>query len=185
VKLAELEAKATQTQDHVDIQAFNDYKGTLDRFEKRLSDMIMTRHIAVMQGPQIRMSQNNASILAEEIQNSILNVIPAYQQQLVIAIEQFKAKKAVESQKLLRTTVNDLLVQNSNMLKTTSIEVAQLAQQGMIEFETVVKMQDNLIQSIESIKQIEKEGQERRRQEAIQLQQKEHEFAQKLLTVTQ
>ena len=160
--LKQLEEKATDTKDNADIQAFEDYRKTLDRFEKRLHDMTIARHVALLQGPQIRMMQHNNTLLAEEIQNSILNAIPAWQQAMVLAIEAYKTRDAMETQKLVKSTVNDLLKQNSEMLKTTSIEVSKMAQETLIEFETVVAMQDNLLSSIDSIKQIEAEGQKKR-----------------------
>ena len=184
-RLKELENIANTSKTHEDIQVHEDYRKTLDRFEKRLSDMVMNRHIALLTGPSIRMMQNNASTLAEEIQNSILNVIPSWKTQMVLAIEGYKARKAVESQKLIKDTVNDLYAKNAEMLKTTTIEVAKIAQSGVIEFDTVVKMQESLISSIEAVKQIEAEGAQKRKEQVKMLQQKEAEFNAKLMqTIT-
>ena len=180
-KLKVLEAKAVETKDNADIQAFEDYRKTLDRFEKRLHDMTVARHVALLQGPQIRQMQHNSTLLAEEIQNSILNAIPAWQQQMVLAIEQFKARKAMESQKLVKDTVNDILKSNSEMLKTTSIEVSKMAQQTLIEFDTVVAMQENLLSSIDQIKQIEEEGRKKRESEVQQLIAKENELKDRIM----
>lgn len=182
--LAELEAKATETKDPSDIQKFTDYKNLLTRFEKRLHDMVTARHVAMLTGPSIRTMQNNNALLAEEIQNSILTAVPALQQQIVLAIEAYKSRQALESQKLIKDTTNDLLKSNSELLKQTSIEVATMAQQTLIEFDTVVTMQENLLSSIDSVKQIEEEGRKKREAEVQQLIQKENELKDRIMKQT-
>jgi uncharacterized protein YaaN involved in tellurite resistance len=179
--LKDLEAKAMETKDNADVQNFEDYRKTLDRFEKRLHDMTVARHVALLQGPQIRQMQHNSTLLAEEIQNSILNAIPAWQQAMVLAIEAYKTRSAMETQKLVKNTVNDLLKSNSEMLKTTSIEVSKMAQETLIEFDTVMKMQDNLLSSIDAVKQIEEEGRKKRESEVQQLISKENELKDRIM----
>lgn len=179
--LKDLEAKSLETKDQSDVQKFVDYQKTLDRFEKRLHDMMIARHISLLQGPGIRVCQHNNTMLAEEIQNSILNAIPAWEQSIVLGIESYKSKQAIDAQKLMKTAINDILRSNSELLKQNSIDVATMAQETLIDIETVNIMQDNLLGGIDAVKQIELEGKKARQNEMTMLVAKEKELRDRLV----
>jgi len=175
-RLVELQAIAESSKDPADVQAYEDYRQCLNRLEKRVHDMAMSRSIAMLTGPAIRQSQANANMLAEELQNSVLTAIPLFEQSVVLSIEAYRQEKAIDAQKMVTGMVNDMLVSNSEKLKTTTIAVAKMSQETMIRFETVAKMQENLLSSIDAVAQIEVEGKKKRADDMAQLSAKENEL---------
>lgn len=185
VTIPEAKVKAEQSGDPIDAQKTNDLMQLANRFEKKLHDLELSRIIAIQTAPQIRLIQNNDHILADKIQTSILNTIPLWKNQIVIAIGLFRQSKALEMQKSVNQTTNDLLLKNSEMLKTNTLEVARESEKGIVEIETLKKVNSDLISTIEETIQIQKEGAQKRREAEIELHKIEEELKQKLISVKQ
>lgn len=174
---------AEQSNDQMAYQEVNDMVQFLDRLEKRLYDLQLSRQITIQSAPQIRMIQQTNQTLAEKIQASIMTSIPLWKNQIAIALTLNKQKKAVESQKLVTKTTNDLLIKNSEMLKVNSIETAKENERGIIEIDTLKKTQENLIQTIEETLLIQADGREKRRAAEIEIGRMEEELKHRLLAV--
>ncbi len=181
--LPELKAKADASQDTLDAQKVQDLTQMINRFEKKIYDLKLSRMIAIQTLPQVRLIQNNDQLLVEKIQSSILNTIPLWKNQVVIAISLFRQKKALELQKEVSETTNDLLTKNSELLKTSSIEVAKESEKGIVEIETLKKVHDNLISTIDETLKIQAEGKTKRAQAEVEIQKLEDELKKKLAQV--
>lgn len=182
--LPEMQKKAEESGDPLDAQAFQDMHQLLNRFEKKIHDMLLSRMISLQTGPQIRLIQNNNQTLIEKIQSSILNTIPLWKNQIVIAISLFRQKKALEVQREVTNTTNDLLAKNSEMLKQGSIDTAKESERGIVEIETLQKVNDDLISTIEETLKIQQEGREKRAAAEQQLVQMEGELKARLTQVS-
>ena len=180
ITIPELKAKAEASGDPIDAQKVNDYNQLLNRFEKKVHDLKLSRMIAIQTGPQVRLIQSNDQVLVEKIQSSILNTIPLWKNQVVIAISLFRQEKALNQQKKVTETTNDLLLKNSEMLKQNSIEVAKESEKGIVEIETLKKVNEDLISTIEETLQIQKEGRDKRAQAEQELKVLEQELKDKL-----
>ena len=174
---------AESSNDQMAIQEVNDMVQFLDRLEKRIYDLQLSRQITIQSAPQIRMIQQTNQTLAEKIQSSIMTSIPLWKNQIAIALTLNKQRKAVESQRLVTETTNDLLVKNSEMLKVNSIETAKENERGLIEVDTLKKTQENLIQTIEETLQIQADGRDKRRAAEIEIGRMEEELKQRLLAI--
>lgn len=159
----ELKAEADAGTDPLAAQRLNDFTQQVTRFEKKLHDLMLSRTVAVQTAPQIRLIQSNNQTLVEKIQSSVLTTIPLWRSQIVIAISLFEQKKAVELQREVTKTTNDLLTQNSEMLKQGSVAVAQESERSIVEIDTLKKVNENLISTIEETLKIQQEGREKRR----------------------
>lgn len=179
--IPQLRAKATSTNDPIIVQQLNDLIAFADRFDKKIHDLKLTRMICIQMGPQIRLIQSNDSQLAEKIQSSIVNSIPLWKNQLVIAMGIANSKKALAAQKQVTDMTNALLLKNSEMLKQGTIEIAQENQRGIIDMETVKKSNENLIATIDEVMKIQKEGAQKRRDAEAELEQMELSLKNKLL----
>jgi len=175
--------EAELSNDQMAFQEVNDMAQFLDRLEKRLYDLQLSRQITIQSAPQIRMIQQTNQTLAEKIQASIMTAIPLWKNQIAIALTLNRQKKAVESQKLVTKTTNDLLLKNSEMLKINTIETAKENERGIIEIDTLKKTQENLIQTIEETLLIQADGRAKRRSAEIEIGRMEEELKQRLLTV--
>ena len=160
---------AQQTADEAEAQKLNDMVNMAERFEKKLHDLKLSRMISIQMSPQIRMVQNNDVSLVEQIQSSINNSIPLWKNQMVIALGLANAKKAMAAQNKVTDMTNQLLVKNSEMLKQGSIEVAEAAQRGIVSIDTIRKVNDNLIDTINSVIDIQQKGTENRRSAEVEL----------------
>lgn len=181
--IPEMRRKAELSNDQMAFQEVNDMAQFLDRLEKRLYDLQLSRQITIQSAPQIRMIQQTNQTLAEKIQSSIMTSIPLWKNQIAIALTLNRQKKAVESQKLVTKTTNDLLLKNSEMLKINSIETAKENERGIIEIDTLKKTQENLIQTIEETLMIQADGREKRKAAEIEIGRMEEELKQRLLAV--
>ncbi len=181
--LPELKAKAEASKDSLDAQKVQDLSQMINRFEKKIYDLKLSRMIAIQTLPQVRLIQNNDQLLVEKIQSSILNTIPLWKNQVVIAISLFRQKKALELQKEVSATTNDLLTKNSELLKTSSIEVAKESEKGIVEIETLKKVHDNLISTIDETLKIQAEGKTKRAQAEAEIQKLENDLKNKLAQV--
>ena len=180
-ELPRLQEKAAQSGLPEDAQAANDYANLLGRFEKKLHDLELTRMISVQMSPQIRMIQNNDSLMAEKIQTSIVNTIPLWKSQMLIALSLQHGKQAMEAQREVTDVTNKLPQKNSEALRQGSIDVARESERGIVELETLKKTNENLIQTLEEVRNIQNEGRARRAEAEEELGRIEGELKQKLL----
>jgi uncharacterized protein YaaN involved in tellurite resistance len=181
VTVPALRRKAESSQDDMAYQEVNDALQFLDRLEKRIHDLKISRQMTIQTAPQIRLIQNTNGALAEKIQSSILTSIPLWKNQIAIALTLFHQKKAVQAQKQVSDTTNELLLKNSEMLKTNSIEAAKENERGIIDMDTLKKTQENLISTIEETLRIQQEGRSKRQQAEKELVSMENELKNKLL----
>ncbi|MCB5935723.1 toxic anion resistance protein [Caldibacillus thermoamylovorans] len=181
--IPELKRKAEQSGDQMAYQEVNDMIQFADRLEKRLHDLKLSRQITIQSAPQIRMIQNTNQTLMEKIQTSITTAIPLWKNQIAIALTLLRQQKAVEAQKQVSQTTNDLLLKNSEMLKTNSIEVAKENERGIVDIETLKKTQENLVSTLEETLRIQAEGRAKRHQAEQELVTMEEQLKQKLLEI--
>lgn len=181
--IPKMRREAELSNDQMAFQEVNDMVQFLDRLEKRLYDLQLSRQITIQSAPQIRMIQQTNQTLAEKIQASIMTSIPLWKNQIAIALTLNRQKKAVESQKLVTKTTNDLLLKNSEMLKINSIETAKENERGIIEIDTLKKTQENLIQTIEETLLIQADGRAKRKAAEIEIGRMEEELKNRLLAV--
>lgn len=181
--LPELKARAEASDDPADSQRLQDMNQLASRFEKKLYDLSLSRMISIQTGPQIRLIQGNDQTLAEKIQSSVLTTIPLWKNQVVLAISLFRQKKALDLQKQVTDTTNALLAKNAEMLKDGSLGVARESERGIVELETLKKVNDDLISTIEETLKIQKEGREKRAAAETELRRMEDELKARLRTV--
>ncbi len=181
--IPKMRREAELSNDQMAFQEVNDMVQFLDRLEKRLYDLQLSRQITIQSAPQIRMIQQTNQTLAEKIQSSIMTSIPLWKNQIAIALTLNRQRKAVESQKLVTKTTNDLLLKNSEMLKLNSIETAKENERGIIEIDTLKKTQENLIQTIEETLIIQADGRAKRKAAEIEIGRMEEELKQRLIAV--
>ena len=184
-ELAELQRKAQQTGAQEDAQRFNDMVQLCDRFEKKLHDLELTRMISIQMGPQIRLIQNNDVLMAEKIQSSLVNTIPLWKSQMVIALGVEHGRRAVAAQNAVTEMTNTLLQQNADLLKMGTIETAREAERGVVDIETLQHTNQQLISTIDEVLNIQKEGAEKRRAAEVELHRIEGELRQKLMQLNQ
>ena len=178
--IPELRAKAEQSKDTLDAQKVQDMTQALNRLEKKIMDLQLSRMVALQTNPQVRLIQSGDQVLVEKIQSSILNTIPLWKNQVVIAIGIFRQKKALEVQKEVSKTTNDLLQKNAELLKEGTVEVAKESERGIVEIETLKKVHDNLIATIDETLKIQQEGKVKRQQAEVELTKLEGELKNKL-----
>ena len=180
-----LRQKAEASSDQMAYQEVNDMAQFLDRLEKRLYDLQLSRQITIQSAPQIRMIQQTNQTLAEKIQASIMTSIPLWKNQIAIALTLNRQLKAVEAQKQVTKTTNDLLLKNSEMLKMNSIETAKENERGIVEIETLKQTQENLLQTIEETLRIQSDGRVKRKAAEVEIARMEEQLKQRLLIVHQ
>jgi len=181
--LPALKAKADETKDPLDAQKFNDYSQILNRFEKKVYDLNLSRVISIQTAPQLRLIQNGNQVLVEKIQSSILNTIPLWKNQMVIAITLLRQRGSLELQKEVTKTTNELLTKNSQLLKEGAIEIAKESERGIVEIETLKKVNNDLITTIEETIRIQADGSAKRQQAEGELVKLENELKDKLLSL--
>jgi uncharacterized protein YaaN involved in tellurite resistance len=179
--LPQLKERATKTGDAVDAQKVKDMAELISRFEKKLHDLKLSRMIAIQTAPQIRLIQNNDQTLVEKIQSSIVNTIPLWKNQIAIAITMLRQQSALKLQRDVTNTTNDLLTRNSEMLKTSSIEIARENERGIVDIESLKKVNEDLIITLEETLKIQQDGRVRRSQAEVELKTMEDDIRRKLL----
>ena len=184
-ELPPLLAKAQETADPADAQAANDFAQLIDRFEKRVHDLKLTRMVSVQMGPQIRLMQSNDNILAERIQSTIANTIPLWKSQMVIALGMKHAEDALHAQKAVTDMTNELLRSNAEKLKTGTIETAREAERGIIDMETIRVANTSLIDTLTEVQKIQREGAQKRAEASVELGRLEKELRDKILEINQ
>ena len=179
--LVELKTKAEASGLPEDAQAYNDFVNMCNRFEKKLHDLELTRMISIQMSPQIRLIQNNDSLMVEKIQTSLANTIPLWKSQMVLALGMAHSKQAMEAQREVTDVTNELLRKNSEMLKTGSIDIAVEAERGIVDLDTLKQTNQNLIDTLEEVRRIQAEGSQKRREAEVELGRIEAELKNKLL----
>ncbi|MBO6101569.1 MAG: toxic anion resistance protein [Spirochaetaceae bacterium] len=180
-ELVSLQNKAKETGLAEDVQAATDLAGMCDRFEKKITDLQITRTIALQTAPQIRTVQGSNTQMAEKIQSTIVNVIPLWKNQMVIAIGVEHSKQAAKAQREVSDMTNELLRKNADALKMATIETAKESERGIVDMETIKHTNEQLISTMDEVLRIQAEGKERRRAAEQELSQIEHELKTKLL----
>ena len=181
--LPELKEKAEKSGDQLDIQKVNDMENTINRFEKKVYDLKTTRIIAIQMAPQIRLLQNNEAELVEKIQSSITNTIPLWKNQMVLALGINNAKQALKSQQAVSKLTNDMLVKNSETLKQGSIEIAEESEKAIVNIETLQKTNQDLIETLDQVIEIHKNGRVKRQEAEKVLEDIEKELKSKMLEI--
>ena len=182
-ELPKYKAKALETGLPEDAQAANDFSNMIGRFEKKIHDLELTRTISVQMAPQIRMIQNNDSLMAEKIRSSIMNTIPLWKSQMVLALSQYHSDQAMKAQREVTDVTNALLMKNAEALHQGSVNIAKEAERGIVDIETLKKTNIELIQTLDEVRQIQDEGRAKRQQAEQELAQIEGELKQKLLSM--
>ncbi len=180
-ELAELHKKASESGDAMDAQKANDLAAQCDRFEKKLNDLMLTRHVALQTAPQIRLLQNNDSLLVERIQSTIANTLPLWKNQMVLALGLHNSQQALKAQQAVTDMTNELLKKNAETLKMGTIETAKETERGIIDIETLVQTNQALIDTINEVLAIQENGRKARREAEHTLQSMEIELKKKLL----
>ncbi len=180
-ELAKLHQKAAESGDAMDAQAANDLAAQCDRFEKKLNDLMLTRHVALQTAPQIRLLQNNDSLLVERIQSTIANTLPLWKNQMVLALGLHNSQQALKAQQAVTDMTNELLKKNAETLKMGTIETAKETERGIIDIETLVQTNQALIDTINEVLAIHEQGRKARREAEHTLQAMETELKKKLL----
>lgn len=179
--LVELKDKAERTQLQEDVIAYNNYHSIVNRFEKRLHDLEITRTVTMQTAPQVRMLQSQAEVMVEKIQSSITNAIPLWRNQMVVTLGIEQGKRAVEAQNAVTDTVNQLLMNNAENLRTATVDAAKAAERAIIDLETLKKVNRELISSINEVVQIQEQGIKQRAATEVELVKMEQELKQALL----
>ena len=183
VTLPALQAKAKETNDQLDVQAVKDMSDTINRFEKKLYDLKTTRIISIQMAPQIRLIQNNDSELVNKIQSSIINTIPLWKNQVVIALGLANAKSALETQRKVTDLTNEMLKSNSELLKQGTIEIAKESERAIVDIETLSKTNADVIETLDKVLEIHEDGKRKRQEAEVELVKIESELKNKLLEV--
>jgi uncharacterized protein YaaN involved in tellurite resistance len=180
-KLAELEVEARTSDDPMVAQRLADFQQALTRFERRLHDLKLTRMIAIQTAPQVRLIQNNDQGLVEKIQSSIMTTVPLWKNQIVIAISLYRQQQALQLQKQVSDTTNELLAKNAEMLRKSSGEVARETERGVVDIETLKKVNDELVATLEETLRIQADARVKRHQAETELGHLEADLKSKLV----
>lgn len=184
VELAALLKKAEQSALPEDTQAANDYAAMCERFEKKIYDLELTRTIAMQMAPQIRLIQSNDTAMSEKIQSTLVNTIPLWKSQMVIAIGLNHSSEAAKAQKEVADMTNALLKKNAEALKTATIETARESERGIVDIETLTATNQTLISTLDEVMKIQEEGRAKRQNAEVELIRIEDEMREKLLAVS-
>ena len=183
--LPRLRAEAQAKGDPMSAQVVRDFEDTVDRFEKKLHDLKLSKSIAIQTAPQIRLIQNNDKLLVDKIQTAILSTIPLWKGQIVIALGLARQQSALQMQRSVTDTTNELLQRNAELLKQNSLDVARESERGIVDLETLKKVNDDLISTIEETIQIPREGRAARQSAEAELAGIEQKLKDALLTAAQ
>ena len=180
-ELEEMRRTAEASGKQEDAQAYNDMMQMCNRFEKKLHDLELTRMVSIQMGPQTRMLQNNDTLMVEKIQSSLVNTIPLWKSQMVLALGLENSRKATAAQTAVTNATNELLKKNAEMLKMGTIATAKEAERSIIDIETLQHTNQQLISTLDEVIQIQREGAQKRREAEVELGRIEGELKQKLM----
>ena len=183
VVLPELKKKAEESGEQLDVQKVNDMENTINRFEKKIYDLKTTRIISLQMAPQIRLLQNNDAELVEKIQGSLINTIPLWKNQIVLALGINNAKQALGAQKAVSDLTNDMLSKNSELLKQGSIDIAQESERAIVDIETLQKTNKDIIATLDEVIKIHEDGRQKRAAAEQELATIEKELKDKMLEI--
>lgn len=184
-ELPALQAKANESGLSEDLNAVNDYAALIARFEKKVHDLDLTRAISLQTAPQIRMIQNNDVQMSEKIQSILVNTVPLWKGQMVIALGIEHANQAAKAQQAVTDMTNELLKKNAENLKMATVETAKQMERGVVDIETLQHTNQLLISTIDEVMQIQDEGRQKREEAEIILQKMENDLKNKLAEITQ
>lgn len=184
-KLEELKNKAMMSGLPEDAQAARDLDEKCNRFEKKLHDLELTRTIAMQTAPQIRLIQNNDTVMVEKIQTTIVNTIPLWKSQMVLALGIAHSAEATQAQRQVTDITNELLRKNAEMLHTATVEIAKESERGIVDLETLQKTNADLIQTLDDVMRIQMEGRQKRQAAESEMRRMEDELKRKLLEIRQ
>ena len=184
-ELPALKAKAEQSGAQEDAQRYNDMVQMCDRFEKKLHDLELTRMISIQMGPQTRLLQNNDTLMVEKIQSSLVNTIPLWKSQMVLALGMEHGRQATAAQSAVTEMTNELLKKNADMLKMGTIQTAREAERSVVDIETLQHTNQQLIETLDEVLNIQREGAQKRREAEVELGKIEGELKQKLMELHQ
>ena len=182
-ELAEAKAKAQASNLPEDAQAAKDIEAMCDRFEKKLHDLELTRMISIQTAPQIRLVQNNDTMMAEKIQSTLVNTIPLWKSQMVLALGIEHSKQAAKAQREVTDVTNELLKKNADLLKTASVETAKESERGIVDMETLQHTNETLISTFDEVMKIQEDGRAKRQAAEQEMQRLETELKNKMLEV--
>lgn len=182
--LAQAQRKAEATGLPEDAQAAQDLGNLCNRFEKKLYDLELTRTISIQTAPQIRMIQNNDTIMAEKIQSTIVNTIPLWKNQMVLALGVYHSGQAAKAQREVTDMTNELLRKNASALKLATVETAKESERGIVDIDTLKNTNATLISTLDEVLKIQNEGRQKRKEAEIELNRMENELKQKILEVS-
>lgn len=181
--LRELMDKAAQTGAAEDAQAANDLANLCDRFEKKLHDLDLTRMISIQMGPQIRLVQNNDTLMVDKIQSTLVNTIPLWKSQMVLALGVTHSQQAAAAQRGVTELTNQMLKKNAETLKMATVETARESERGIVDIETLKATNESLIATLDEVMQIQQEGRQKRAEAEVELRKLEGDLRQKLLSI--
>ncbi|MBQ7261929.1 MAG: toxic anion resistance protein [Lachnospiraceae bacterium] len=185
VELPKLLKKAEESNLPEDTQAARDYASMVDRFEKKIYDLELTRNISMQMAPQIRLIQNNDTTMSEKIQSTLVNTIPLWKSQMVIAIGLNHADQAAKAQHRVSDMTNELLRKNAEALKVATVETAKESERGIVDIETLTQTNQSLIDTLDEVMKIQAEGRVKRQEAEAELARIETEMRDKLLEASQ
>ena len=181
--LVEMRKKAEESGLPEDAQAANDFAALCDRFDKKLHDLELTRTVSMQMAPQIRLVQNSDTLMIEKIQSTVLNTIPLWKNQMVLAMGVAHSQQAMEAQREVTNLTNDLIKKNAETLKAGSVAIAEESERGVVDIETLQYSNQQLIESLDEVVRIQEEGRQKRRDAEVQLGIIEAEIKNKLLDI--
>lgn len=182
-KLAELTMRAQQSGLAEDAQAARDLDSMCGRFEKKIHDLELTRQISIQTAPQIRLVQNNDTMMVEKIQSTIVNTIPLWKSQMVLALGVEHSAQAAAAQREVTDMTNELLKKNAEKLKMATLDTARESERGIVDMETLKATNESLISTLDEVMQIQREGREKRRAAEAEMVKLENDLKQKLLQI--
>ena len=182
-ELADMRMKAQRSGLAEDAQAARDLEAMCQRFEKKIHDLELTRMVSIQTAPQIRLVQNNDTILAEKIQSTIVNTIPLWKSQMVLALGVAHSRQAAEAQREVTDMTNELLKKNAETLKMATVETAKESERGIVDMETLKTTNESLISTLDEVMQIQAEGRQKRQEAEVEIRKMEQELKEKLLQI--
>lgn len=182
-EIKKLQEKAKNSKLPQDAQEVNDFLALYNRFEKKVHDLELTRMISLQMAPQIRLIQNNDALMSEKIQSTIVNTIPLWKSQIVLALGVAHSSNAAKAQNEVTNMTNELLRRNAETLKMSTIETAKASERGIVDIDTLVNTNQSLISTLDEILNIQNEGRQKRKEAEVQLKNIENELKNKLLNI--
>lgn len=175
--------KAKKTNEPEDSQAANDLANSINRFEKKLHDLELTRMVSIQMSPQIRLVQNNDTLMVEKIQSTLVNTIPLWKSQMLLALGINHSKEAIKAENEVAEMTNRMLKENAETLKQATIDTAKQSERGIVDIETLTDTNKKLIETLEEVKKIQEEGSKKRQEARAELNRIESELHQKLVDI--